>query len=246
MAWPRPVRPRRDTGFTTVSPPSRPNSVLKIGSHPPHAVDALFLSRLAFERALGSRMTRTMWIALFCLVGLSPAIAIKVVTRPASLAVEADQNRTEMALAPNEAAKADRLPLHDIRAETEIMPVAQPEPSENPAAGPDETVRIPGRRWQDANAKAFPGESLPRTGSAVDSSDENTPNNEAEPPSRFNRNPKGASVAPSERARRRTIARRPIESASSNPPKPREVWHCRQDAMGSVLRSLDLSPRCHM
>ena len=69
-------------------------------------------------------MTRTMWIALFCLVGLGPAIAIRVVTRPASLAVEAaqDQSRTELALAPNEAAKADRLPLHDIRAETEVMP----------------------------------------------------------------------------------------------------------------------------
>ena len=91
-------------------------------------------------------MTRTMWIALFCLVGLGPAIAIRVVTRPVSLAVEAaqDQSRTELALAPNEAAKADRLPLHDIRAETEVMPAALPEPSETPPTGPDETVRIPG------------------------------------------------------------------------------------------------------
>jgi hypothetical protein len=191
-------------------------------------------------------MTRTMWIALFCLVGLGPAIAIKVVTQPASLTVEADQSRTELALAPNEAAKADRLPLHDIGAEAEVMPVAQPEPSETPAAEPDETVRIPGRRWQDANARALPGESLPRTGSGAHTSDENTSNNEAEPPSRLNGNGKGARIAPSERAHRHTIARRRIESASSNPPKPREVWHCRQDAMGSVLRSLDLSPRCNM
>jgi hypothetical protein len=198
-------------------------------------------------------MTRTMWIALFCLVGLGPAIAIKVVTRPASLAVEAaqdqsrqDQNRTELALAPNEAAKADRLPLHDIRTETEVMPAAQPEPSETPAARPDDTAKVPGRRWQDANARALASESLPRTGSGADTSDESTSNNEAEPPSRFNRNAKGASVAPSERAHRHTIARRPIESASSTPPTPREVWHCRQDAMGSVLRSLNLSPRCNM
>jgi hypothetical protein len=198
-------------------------------------------------------MTRTMWIALFCLVGLGPAIAIKIVTRPAALAFEAtqdqgrqDQSRTELALAPNEAAKADRLPLHEIRAETEVMPVAQPEPSETPAAGPDDTVKVPGRHWQDANAKALPGESLPRGGSGADAGDENTSNREAEPPPRFNRNAKGAGVAPPERAHRHTIARRPIESASSNPPKPREVWHCRQDAMGSVLRSLDLSPRCNM
>jgi hypothetical protein len=197
-------------------------------------------------------MTRTMWIALFCLVGLGPAIAIKIVTRPAALAFEAaqdqsrqDQSRTELAPAPNETAKADRLPLHDIRADTEVMPVAQPEPSETPAAGPDDTVKVPGRRWQDANAKALPGESLPRNGSGADTGDENPPNHAAEPPPRFNRSAKAAGGAPSERAHRHTIAR-PIESASSNPPKPREVWHCRQDAMGSVLRSLDLSPRCNM
>jgi hypothetical protein len=193
-------------------------------------------------------MTKTMWIALFCLVGLGPAIAIRVVMQPASLAVEAaqDRGRKELALAPNEAAKADRLPLHDIPAETEVMPAGQPAPSETPPAGPDETVRIPDRRWQDANARALPGESLPRTGSGVDTGDENTLNNDAAPPSRFNRNAKGSSVAPPERPHRHTIAKRPTESASSNQPKPREVWHCRQDAMGSVLRSLDLSPRCNM
>jgi hypothetical protein len=193
-------------------------------------------------------MTKTMWIALFCLVGLGPAIAIRVVMQPASLAVEAaqDQGRKELALAPNEAAKADRLPLRDIPAETEVMPAGQPAPSETPPAGPDETVRIPDRRWQDANARALPGESLPRTGSGVDTGDENTLNNDAAPPSRFNRNAKGSSVAPPERPHRHTIARRPTESASSNQQKPREVWHCRQDAMGSVLRSLDLSPRCNM
>jgi hypothetical protein len=193
-------------------------------------------------------MTRTMWIAVFCLVGLGPTIAIRVVTRPASLAVEAaqDQRRTELALAPNEAAKADRLPLHDIRAETEVMPAAQSEPSETPPTGPDETVRIPGRRWQDANAKALPGENLPRTGFGVDTGDENTSNNEPEPPSGFKRNGKGSRVAPSERPHRHAVAARPIGSEGSNPPKPREVWHCRQDAMGSVLRSLNLSPRCNM
>ena len=139
-------------------------------------------------------MTRTMWIAFFCLVGLGPAIAIKIVTRPAALAFEAaqdqsrqDQSRTELAPAPNEAAKADRLPLRDIRAETEVMPVAQPEPSETPAGGPDDTVKVPGRRWQDANAKALPGESLPQGGSGADAGDENTSNREAEPPPRFNR-----------------------------------------------------------
>ena len=105
---------------------------------------------------------------------------------------------------------------------------------------------IPGGRWQDANAKALPGENLPRTGSGVDTGDENTSNNEPEPPSGFKRNGKGSRVAPSERPHRHAVAARPIGSEGSNPPKPREVWHCRQDAMASVLRSLNLSPRCNM
>ena len=166
-------------------------------------------------------MTRTMWIALFCLMGLSPAIAIKIVMRPAAPAVEAaqDQNRTEMALAPNEVAKSDRLPLPDIRAEAEVMP-APPEAVETPreaavetpATRQDETVKtetvkIPHRRWQDANA----------------------------------------SVAPSGPRHRGTIDRKTINSAANAPPRPRaEAFHCRQDAVGGILRSLDLSPRCHL
>jgi hypothetical protein len=167
-------------------------------------------------------MTRTMWIAVFCLVGLGPTIAIRVVTRPASLAVEAaqDQRRTELALAPNEAAKADRLPLHDIRAETEVMPAAQSEPSETPPTGPDETVRIPGRRWQDANAKALPGENLPRTGSGVDTGDENTSNNEPEASVRVQAERKrlqGRSVraASSARGRRKANRKRGQQSAEA-------------------------------
>src|ERR1700683_3944257 len=135
-------------------------------------------------------MNRTMWIALFCLVGLAPAIAIKVVTR--SPAVEAAQDMTELALLPNEAAKSDRLPLSDIRAESETMPAAQPEPAETAPAGP-ETAAISRRRWRDANAKALPDE----TG------DENASNKEVEHPSRFGRNGKHPGIAPPEPPHRR-------------------------------------------
>jgi hypothetical protein len=46
---------------------------------------------------------------------------------------------------------------------------------------------------------------------------------------------------------RRPVATEPKKSAVSKPPAPRvEAWHCRQDAMGSLLRSLDLSPRCNL
>jgi hypothetical protein len=194
-------------------------------------------------QGLGSKMTRTMWIALFCVVGLGPAIAIKVVTRPASPAVEAAQDRPELALAPNEAAKSDRLPLPDPRAEAEAMPAAEPAETPPGTAG---STGIPSRHWQDANAKALPGESLPRTGSRVETDDDNASNKQARPALRLNRNERGSRIAPSERSHPRTIARRPIESAGDSPPKPREVWHCRQDAMAGVLRSLDLSPRCNM
>jgi hypothetical protein len=36
-------------------------------------------------------------------------------------------------------------------------------------------------------------------------------------------------------------------SAGKYPPNGRaEIWHCRRDAMGSLLRALDLSPRCNL
>src|SRR5665213_2047026 len=117
-------------------------------------------------------MTRTMWISLFCLVGLAPAIAIKIATSPTVEAVQG-QSRTELALMPNEAAKSDRLRLPDIRAEGEATPAAQPQPSEIPPAGP-ETSKISGRRWQDANAKALPGE--------LDAGEENASDKDAELP----------------------------------------------------------------
>jgi len=47
--------------------------------------------------------------------------------------------------------------------------------------------------------------------------------------------------------RRHTKSKESNQSAGKYPPNERaEVWHCRQDAVGSLLRSLDLSPRCHL
>ncbi len=186
-------------------------------------------------------MTRTMWIALFCLVGLGPAVAIRVVTLPASLAVEParDPDKTEMAPAPNESAKSDRLELPDIRAEARITPSPQAASVEMPSTGP-ETINSPGRRWQDANARAS-GESLPRTGSGVDtaSREESASNN--------NKEIKGSRTARSEPPHRHAITRKQQRSVGNNPPKPKaEVWHCRQDSMGSLLRSLNLAPRCDL
>jgi hypothetical protein len=160
-------------------------------------------------------MTRTMWLAVFCLVVLGASIAIRIAWPPASVFAETTphQNKIGTGPVPNEAGKSDRLELPSIRAETNILPAAQPVSAENPSSEP-ETIKIPQQRWQDANAKIAP----------------------PEPP---HRRPIAREPNP--------IAREPKKSAGNNPPTAKaEAWHCRQDAMGSLLRSLDLSPRCNL
>src|SRR6202171_2475528 len=110
-------------------------------------------------------MSRTMWLALFCLVGLAPAIAIKVAAPPASLVVEPaqDQRKIERAFALNESAKSDRLELPKARAETEIIvPAAKPVPAETPSTSPETVKKVADQHWQNANAKIISVASPPR------------------------------------------------------------------------------------
>jgi hypothetical protein len=155
-------------------------------------------------------MSRTMWLAVFCLVGLAPAIAIKVAAPPAFLVVDPaqDQSKVERAFAPNESAKSDRLELPKARGETEIIvPAAKPMPTETPSTRPETVKKVADRHWQNANAKVDPVASPPR----------------------------------------HTKSKELKQSAGKYPPNERAaVWHCRQDAVGSLLRSLDLSPRCNL
>jgi len=173
-----------------------------------------FATREPWDRALGSRMTRTMWIAVFCLVTLGASIAIRAASPPASAVAETapHQNKIATGPVPNEATKSDRLELPSVRAEADetlAVPAAPPVLAETPPSKP-ETIKIPSRRqrWRDANARIAPSEPPPH---------------------------------------RRPIARETKKDTASNPPPARaEAWHCRQDAMGSLLRSLDLSPRCNL
>jgi hypothetical protein len=176
-------------------PPSRPNSVLKIGSHPPPV------------GALGSKMSRTVWLALFCMVGLGPAIAIRVAAPRASLVVEPAQDQSNT-FAPNESAKGDRLELPDTPVKTEIVvPATKTMPAEAPSTSPETIKKTASGHWRDANATVM-------------------------------------SVAS---PLRHTKSKESKKSAGQDPTKARaEVWHCRQDAMGSLLRSLDLSQRCNL
>ncbi len=155
-------------------------------------------------------MSSTMWLALFCLVGLAPAIAIKVAAPPASLVVEPaqDQSKVEPAFALNESAKSDRLELPNARAKTEItLTAAKSMPVETPSNSPETVKKVADRHWQNANAKIVSAASPPR----------------------------------------HTKSKELKQIAGKYPPNERAaVWHCRQDAVGSLLRSLDLSPRCNL
>ena len=175
-------------------------------------------------------MSRTIWFALFCLIGLGAAIAIKAATPPAEQAQH--QGKMEPAFALNESAKSDRLELADTPGETGIVvpatgtrpvetpsvvpetgpvetPSASPEtrPVETPSASSETTRKIASKHWQDANARVTP----------------------VAPPRRHAKSKES----------KKTVGEYPVSAKA-------EVWHCRQDAVGSLLRSLDLSPRCNL
>jgi hypothetical protein len=162
-------------------------------------------------------MTRTIWFALFCVVGLGAAMAVKTAgpfANPVASPTD-DESNIELAAVPNELTKSDRLPLPSIRVETEVssppaMTLAET-PAEIPAEVPEMIKKVENRRWQDANAK----------------------------------------IVPTESSRRHVKQSEPRKSGGTTASNAKtggktEVWHCRRDAMGSLLRSLDLSPRCDL
>jgi hypothetical protein len=153
-------------------------------------------------------MSRKVWLVLFCLIGLAPAIAIKVAAPPASLIVKPaqDQSKVERPFALNESAKSDRQELSNARVATEVIaPAAKPMPAETPSTSPGTVKKAADQHWRNANAKIIPA----------------TP--------------------PPQRAQSKAL--KPI-AAKFPPNEKAEAWHCRQDAVGGLLRSLDLSPRC--
>jgi hypothetical protein len=161
-------------------------------------------------------MLRTMWLALFCLVGLGAVMAIKLAPSPtASVAGPArDQRTTAPAFALNESAKSDRLELPDARMETGIVvPSARTTAVAPASAGPATISKVAEPHWEDANAMIEPVAS---------------PHHD-----------------PKARPSKKIVGKSASAEKSSSTEKT-EAWHCRQDSMGSLLRSLDLSPRCNL
>jgi type IV secretory pathway VirB10-like protein len=168
-------------------------------------------------------MSRTIWFALFCVVGLGAAVAIRTAGPFATpVAATADESNIEPAAVPNELTKSDRLPLPSASVATEAsLPPAPaitpaetaPDVPETIAAAPEPIKKVEHQRWQDANAKIAPTEK----------------------------------IVPAESSRRHVKRSEPRKSAGTTVSSAKtEVWHCRRDAMGSLLRSLDLSPRCDL
>jgi hypothetical protein len=175
-------------------------------------------------------MSRTMWFALFCLAGVGAAIAIKAATPSAEHAQP--QGKTESAFALNESAKSDRLELADTPVETGIfVPDTGTRPVETPSAGPETgSVETPLASPETRPVEA-PSASPPTTRKIASQHWQNA----------------NARIAPVAPPRRHTKSQESKKTVGENPQSAKaEVWHCRQDAMGSLLRSLDLSPRCDL
>jgi hypothetical protein len=170
-------------------------------------------------------MLRTMWFALSCLAILGAMIAIKVAT-PAPLAVMATHDPTAIGIAfgPNTAAKSDRLPIADIgkSADADLAPpVAMTMSVEAPSSSLETTNKA-------INAK--PRKTIETTAKKIAHrrwQDSNAELIEDSPPRRHTKARSGKTNADNDHGKTTT-----------------NVFRCRQDAFGNLLRSLDLSPRC--
>jgi hypothetical protein len=167
-----------------------------------------------------------MWFALSCLAIFSAMIAIKIATMsaPPIIAAAHDQTAREDVFGPNTAAKSDRLQIPQIRQPIETDPVPSlvtTIPVEAPTHLPETT----GRAINDTPQKT------------IDTTTKNITH-------RRWRDANAKLIADSP-PRRRAKARPEKTNADNDHGKTTSnVFRCRQDAFGGLLRSLDLSPHC--
>jgi hypothetical protein len=205
-------------------------------------------------------MNRILWFAVLCLAGLGTAIAIRSAMPTDSPVAKLAEAQTTLwsALTPNEAAKSDRLALPVARAKTEtVAPPPMSMPAEAPAE-PAASGAIPD--WREANAKDISAEDISAediSAKDISAKDISAQNTLAKDTSAKDTSATASSAAPSRRLpksrmpkRRLTEHHRPptehVTTDHSENEKPRAAFRCRQDAVGGLLRSLDLSPRCDL
>jgi hypothetical protein len=180
-------------------------------------------------------MHRTVWFSFCCLVaGFGALVSIKAIATPSLFAVVAnfpDALRTrpgpDESLTPNRAAKSDRLPIPDMRAPTNTFtpqvatattPVVPVETAAAPANIPAEPART---NPDDARQMAAWTVAHRRWRKA---------------------NAKLIAAPPQQR-----LVQRPRPTAEADNGTGKVIVNtlpCRQDAVGGLLRALDLSPRC--
>jgi hypothetical protein len=171
-------------------------------------------------------MLRTIWFALFCLAVLGAMIAIKVaIPAPRAVVETHEQSAMGGTFELNTAAKSDRLPLIDVGKPADfdsVAPVAPTISAEAPSSDldiTDKTIDTPTRKTIDTTPKKIARRRW---------QDANAKLIDEPPP-------------------RRHKKARPEKTNAENDHGKRtgNVFRCRQDAFGGLLRSLDLSPRCH-
>ena len=180
-------------------------------------------------------MHRTVWFAFCCLVaGFGALVSIKAIATPSLFAVVtnfSDAPRTRPgpneSLTPNRATKSDRLPIPDMRAPTNIFtpqvatattPVVPVERAPAPSNIPAEPART---NADDARQMAAWTVAHQRWRKA---------------------NAELIAAPPQQRLARK---QRPTAEADNRTGKVIiNTLPCRQDAVGGLLRALDLSPRC--
>jgi len=187
-------------------------------------------------------MHRNLWFALGCVAGFGALVSIKAFAVVANLP---DAPRTRPGpyetLTPNRAAKSDRSPLPDMRAPTNafvatattpVVPVeTAPAPPNVPATPvvPVETAPAP------PNVPAEPARTNADDARQISAS--------AVAQRRWRKlNTKLIAAPPQHRPVRKP---RPTAEAENRTGKVIvNTLPCRQDAMGGLLRALDLTPRC--
>jgi len=173
------------------------------------------------------------WFALCCLAGFGTLVSIKAIATPSLFAVVANfpdaprmQPGPDENLTPNRAAKSDRLPIPDTRPPTNTftpqatatVPVVPVERAPAPANIPAEPART---NADDARQMAAWTAAHRRWRKA---------------------NAKLIAASPQQR-----LVRKPRPTAEADNRTGKVIINtlpCRQDAVGGLLRALDLSPRC--
>jgi hypothetical protein len=169
------------------------------------------------------------WFALCCLAGLVAVVSIKAVTTPSFLAIAGpvpDAARMppspDESLTPNRAAKSDRLPLPDIGRPTYDFFAPQIAVAATPVTPTEAAPALPDSPAADETP-------LPAARKVAHRRWQDA-------------NAKLIANAPARRHPRKPHS--PVEAENMTGKATVNTLPCRRDAVGGLLRALDLSPRC--